>query len=79
MTKKPDITLSAASHREQKVVKLEFAYSRGMINELQAQTDARWSANMNYFDLKFCLANLIGTVNKPDNKEINKCFRLHRR
>jgi hypothetical protein len=34
---------------------------------------------MNYFNLKLCLANLIGTVNQTDNKEINKCFRFHRR
>jgi len=29
---------------------------------------------MNYFSLKICLPNLIGTVNQTDNKEINKCF-----
>jgi len=40
LTKKPHITLSAASHREQKIVKLEFAYSQDLINELKAQTDA---------------------------------------
>ena len=34
---------------------------------------------MNYFDVKLCLANLIGTVNQTDNKEINKFFRFHRR
>jgi len=79
LTKKPHITFSAESHSEQKVVKLEFAYSRDLINEFKAQTDARWSANMNFFDLKLCLANLIGTVNKTDHKEINKCFRFHRR
>jgi integrase/recombinase XerD len=47
LTKKPNITLSAASHREQKVVKLEFAYSRDLVNELKTHTDALWSANMN--------------------------------
>jgi len=79
LTKKPHITLSAASHIEQKVVKLKFAYSRDLINELKLQTDTQWSANMNYFDLKHGLASLIGTVNQIDNKEINKCFRFHRR
>jgi len=67
LTKKPHITLSAASHRKQKVEKVEFVYSRDMINELKAQKDARWSVNINYLDLKLCLANLIGTVKQTDN------------
>lgn len=47
LNEKPKIVLSTANHREQPVVKIEFAYNRELINELKARTNARWSANMN--------------------------------
>jgi integrase/recombinase XerD len=47
LNKKPDITLSSAIHREQPVVKVEFAWNRELIDDLKARTNARWSANMN--------------------------------
>jgi integrase/recombinase XerD len=43
----PKITLSTATHREQPVVKVEFAYNRELIDELKARTNARWSATLN--------------------------------
>jgi integrase/recombinase XerD len=43
----PKITLSNATHREQPVVKVEFVYNRELIDALKANTNARWSANMN--------------------------------
>ncbi|WP_372950932.1 site-specific tyrosine recombinase/integron integrase [Mariniphaga sp.] len=47
MNETPKITLSNATHREQPVVKVEFAYNSELINELKTRTNARWSANMN--------------------------------
>ncbi|MGC9353998.1 MAG: tyrosine-type recombinase/integrase [Mariniphaga sp.] len=47
MNETPKITLSTATHREQPVVKVEFAYNRELIDALKANTNARWSANMN--------------------------------
>jgi len=44
LTKKPHITLSAASRREQKVVKVIFAYNRELKDVLKAKTDTRWSS-----------------------------------
>jgi integrase/recombinase XerD len=44
---KPKIRLSTATHHEQPVVKVEFVYNRELIDELNARTNARWSANMN--------------------------------
>jgi site-specific recombinase XerD len=43
----PKITLSTATHRETPVVKIEFVYNRELIDALKANTNARWSANMN--------------------------------
>jgi integrase/recombinase XerD len=43
----PKITLNNGSHREQPVVKVEFAWNRELIDALKARTNARWSANMN--------------------------------
>ena len=47
MIETPKITLSTAIHRETPVVKVEFAYSRELVNALKDRTNARWSANMN--------------------------------
>lgn len=46
MKNQPKITLGTAIHRQQTVVKVEFAYNRELINELKARTNARWSATM---------------------------------
>jgi len=67
LNKKPDITLSSAIHREQPVVKVEFAWNRELIDELKARTNARWSANMNCWYIpkdKFVLGEFF-TAMKP--------------
>jgi len=63
----PKITLSTATHRQQTVVKVEFAYNRELIDELKAHTNARWSANMNCWYIpkdKFVLGEFF-TAMKP--------------
>jgi integrase/recombinase XerD len=68
LNEKPKIKLSTAIHREQPVVKLEFAYNRKLIDELKAKTHAVWSANMNCWYIpkeKFVLGDFF-TAMKPE-------------
>jgi integrase/recombinase XerD len=67
LNEKPKIKLSTAIHREQPLVKLEFAYNRLLIDELKAKTHAVWSANMNCWYIpkeKFVLGDFF-TAMKP--------------
>ncbi|MGM0622356.1 MAG: tyrosine-type recombinase/integrase [Bacteroidota bacterium] len=67
MNEKPKITLSTATHRQQTVVKVEFAYNRELIDALKTRTSARWSATMNCWYItkdKFVLGELF-TAMKP--------------
>jgi integrase/recombinase XerD len=66
LIKKPHITLSTASHREQKVVKVEFTYNREVKDVLKSKTDARWSSDMNSWFIpteKFVLNEFFTAMN----------------
>ena len=66
MNEKPKITLSNAIHREQPVVKVEFAYNRKLIDELKAKTHAVWSASINCWYIpkeKFVLGEFFTAMN----------------
>jgi integrase/recombinase XerD len=64
---KPKMKLSTATHREQQVIKVEFDYSRDLIDELKARTDTRWSATMNcwYIPKERYVLNEFFTAMKP--------------
>jgi integrase/recombinase XerD len=64
---KPKMKLSTATHREQPVVKVEFDYSRDLIDELKSRTDDRWSATMNcwYIPKERYVLNEFFTAMKP--------------